>query len=57
VIVRLAETCGRPGEASVAIEHAGRKLELVNFLERHPQPVSGPISLGPFKVVTGLVRD
>lgn len=54
VVVRLAETSGRPGSASISIPNAGKKLDLVNYLERHPEPVSGSISLGPFKVVTCL---
>ena len=52
VIVRLAETDGVPGEASISIDGAGDRLSLVNFLERDPKPVSGPIPLGPFKILT-----
>ena len=52
IIVRLAETGGAPGEASVRIEGAGNHSYLVNFLERHPRPISGPFNLTPFKIVT-----
>lgn len=52
VIVRLAETDGLSGEASVSLEKAGKKASLVNFLERHPEPVEGKIKLSPFKIVT-----
>ena len=52
VIVRLAETGGLPGDASVSIEGRNGKASLVSFLERHPEPVSGKIDLGSFKIVT-----
>ena len=52
LIVRLAETAGAPGEASVSIEGAGGKISVVNFLERDPKPLSGKISLGPWKIAT-----
>lgn len=52
VIVRLAETAGKSAEVSVAIEGAGKKTSLVNYLERNEQPVSGKVELRPFKVVT-----
>ena len=52
VIVRIAETGGVPGEATVSIDGSKGKASLVNFLERHPEPVSGKIELGPYKIVT-----
>jgi len=57
VVARIAETGGKPGKASVAIEGAGRMVELVNFLEREPRRMSGAMELGPFKVLTCLFRD
>jgi len=52
IIVRLAETAGKSAEVSVAIDGAGTKTSLVNYLERYDQSVSGKVKLGPFKVVT-----
>jgi alpha-mannosidase len=52
IIVRLAETDGTPGEASVSIEGAGLHASLVNFLERHPERVSGPVPFAPFRIAT-----
>ena len=52
VIVRIVETAGAQGEASVTIDGAGRAVETVNFLELDPQPVSDKIVLDPFKIVT-----
>ena len=52
IIVRLAETAGRNGEASVSLQGAGAKASLVNFLERHPEPAPDKISLTPFKILT-----
>ena len=52
VIVRLSETAGEQGEASISIEGAGESISTVNFLERHPEPVPGNIKLAPFKIVT-----
>lgn len=52
VVVRLAETAGKPAEVSVSIEGAGTKVSTVNFLERGPKPVTGKVKVGPFKIVT-----
>ena len=52
LIVRLVETSGKPGEASISIDGAGDSISTVNFIERHPEPVSGKIKLAPFKIVT-----
>lgn len=67
LVVRLAETNGEPGSASVEIEGAGKVREVVNYLEREAGPVedgkvtdvSGQgcpetqqIALSPFRVAT-----
>ena len=52
IIVRLAETGGMEGRASVSIEGAEKMASTVNFLERLDAPVSGDIALSPFKIVT-----
>lgn len=52
VVVRVAETAGRPGEVTLSVDGAGTKAELVNYLERHPQPLQWPLKLEPFKVLT-----
>lgn len=52
VVVRLSETAGEQGEASIAIEGAGETISTVNFLERHPEPFSDNIKLAPFKIAT-----
>lgn len=57
IIVRLAETGGEKGRASVGIEGAEKMASTVNFLERQDKPVSGDITLGPFKIVTVRLRS
>lgn len=52
VVVRLAETAGKPGQASVSVEGAGGKASLVNFLEKDEKPAQDKIELGPFKIMT-----
>lgn len=57
IVVRLAETAGKKGEASVSIKGAGDKASLVNFLEMDGKPVSGKIAVEPFKIVTVKLGD
>lgn len=53
VIVRLAETNGMVGKASITIEGAGQPIATTNFLERLDQSmVDETISLSPFKILT-----
>ncbi len=52
VIVRLAETAGKPGSANLGVEGVASQATLVDYLEHGDQPVQGPIALGRFKVVT-----
>lgn len=52
IVVRLAETAGMPGEASVSIEGAGGQVRLADYLERDEGPAPEKIALAPFKVVT-----
>lgn len=57
VIVRLAETDGMEGHASVSLEGAGAVVSATNYLERADEPAGeGPIALGPYKVVTLRLR-
>lgn len=57
VVVRMAETDGKPGEASVKLEGAGEKATLVNFIERQAEQVSGKIEFSPFKIKTINLAD
>ena len=52
IVVRLAETDGKPGKALVSVDGIAKKAELVNFLERHPVAVDGEIGLSPFRIQT-----
>ena len=53
VIVRLAETNGTEGKASLCIQRGGRPVAITNFLERLDQPISGDtVNLAPFKILT-----
>lgn len=51
-IVRLAETDGRQGTASVSLEGASGSKALVNFIERDPVPAASPLRLDAFKIAT-----
>lgn len=52
IVVRLAETAGLPGEASVSVEDAVGSVRLIDYLERDEGPAPAKIALAPFKVVT-----
>lgn len=57
VIVRMAETAGIAGEVSIKVDGAGHVAETVNFLELDPEPISGKITLEPFKIVTVRLKN
>jgi alpha-mannosidase len=52
IMVRLAETAGEPGRASLAVHGTEGSVSLVNFLERQARPASGVIPLAPFQILT-----